>query len=275
MTGNREYFSELDEKDMQVNIELGDNGNYDTKGVGSFNFERESSNTLHLRDVVYVPWLKKNFVSAVNLEDKGYDVTFSRGKSYLQHFASGRKMQIGVRVKNIYKLDVETDVALSPKERCADAGELWHRCMGHLHHGALKILQQITTGLPIGGLDKGQVCKGCTLGKYDKSSSMVRIAKPKIYFMKKKYEVLDKFMEFKALVEKRTRKKIKAVRSDNGGEYISNAFKDFCAKESIRRELISPHNPQQHEVAERKNMRIVGATIAMLHDQDLPRFLWA
>jgi hypothetical protein len=31
-------------------------------------------------------------------------------------------------------------------------GELWHRQLGHLHHGALKIMQQISTGLPTGTL---------------------------------------------------------------------------------------------------------------------------
>lgn len=40
---------------MQVNIELGDNGKYATKGVGTVSFERESGNTLHLKDVLYVP----------------------------------------------------------------------------------------------------------------------------------------------------------------------------------------------------------------------------
>ena len=33
-----------------------------------------------------------------------------------------------------------------------DEGELWHRRLGHLHHGTLKILQQIYTGLPKGTL---------------------------------------------------------------------------------------------------------------------------
>jgi hypothetical protein len=33
-----------------------------------------------------------------------------------------------------------------------DEGELWHRRLGHLHHGALKIMQQISTGLPRGTL---------------------------------------------------------------------------------------------------------------------------
>ena len=84
--------------------------------------------------------------------------------------------------------------------------------------------------------------------------------------MQKKSETYSKFCEFKALVEKESRKKMKALRSNNGGEYISDEFKDFCKAVGIRRELITPHNPQQNVVAERKNRTIVGAARAMLHD---------
>jgi hypothetical protein len=35
-----------------------------------------------------------------------------------------------------------------------------------------------------------------------------------------------------------------------------------------------PCNPQQNGVSERKNMLIVGVAKVMLHDQDLPMFLW-
>jgi len=87
-----------------------------------------------------------------------------------------------------------------------------------------------------------------------------------IFFMQKKSETYSKFCEFKALVEKESRKKMKALRSNNGGEYISDEFKDFCKAVGIRRELITPHNPQQNVVAERKNRTIVGAARAMLHD---------
>jgi hypothetical protein len=33
-----------------------------------------------------------------------------------------------------------------------DEGELWHRRLGHLHHGTLKIMQPISIGLPMGTL---------------------------------------------------------------------------------------------------------------------------
>ena len=68
---------------------------------------------------------------------------------------------------------------------------------------------------------------------------------------------------------------MKDLPSYNGGEYISNEFKDLCSKEGIRRELIPPHNPQQNGVVERKNRTIVGVSQAMLHDQGLPMHLWA
>ena len=47
-----------------------------------------------------------------------------------------------------------------------DEGELRHKRLGHLHHGALKILQQISTGLPKGTLAQSNQCKGCTMGKF-------------------------------------------------------------------------------------------------------------
>ena len=61
--------------------------------------------------------------------------------------------------------------------------------------------------------------------------------------MYKKDHTFSKFLEFKALVEKDTGKHVKALRSNNGGDYISNEFNKFCSKEGIQREFIAPHNP--------------------------------
>ena len=51
-----------------------------------------------------------------------------------------------------------------------DEGELWHRQLGHLHHGDLKVMYQISTWLPMGTLAQLDQCKGCTMGKYAKST---------------------------------------------------------------------------------------------------------
>eukprot|EP00253_Pinus_taeda_P033020 PITA_33020 len=107
------------------------------------------------------------------LEDKGYDVIFSKVKVFLRHTTMGQVNKIGIRVQNIYKIEVEDCVALSSKEEnmlSRDVGELWHMRLGHLHHGALKILWQISTGFPKGTLEQVVTCKVCTLRKYTKSS---------------------------------------------------------------------------------------------------------
>ena len=61
--------------------------------------------------------------------------------------------------------------------------------------------------------------------------------------------MFSEFVEFKALVEKEYGQKLKTLRSDNGGEFVSNTFKEFCAKEGIRSEPIAPHNPKQNGLA--------------------------
>jgi hypothetical protein len=95
-----------------------------------------------------------------------------------------------------------------------------------------------------------------------------------IYFLKNKDGVLAKFQEFKARVENLTGRNIKVLRLDNGGEYTSKDFNNFCIEAGIKREYTVPYNPQQNGVAERKNKTIIEATKAMIHDQSLPMTLW-
>ena len=52
--------------------------------------------------------------------------------------------------------------------------------------------------------------------------------------MQKKDQTFTKVFEFKALVKKELGRKIKALRSDDGGEYVSQEFKDFYATEGIK-----------------------------------------
>jgi transposase InsO family protein len=96
-----------------------------------------------------------------------------------------------------------------------------------------------------------------------------------IYFLKAKSEIFTRFQEFRALVENQSGKKIKVLRSDNGGEYSSRQFVDFCAQHGIKRQMTIPYNPQQNGVAERKSRAITDAARSMLNDQSLPLYLWA
>ena len=55
-------------------------------------------------------------------------------------------------MKNLYKLEVEYCATLSMKSekvKSQDIGELWYMRLGHFQHGALKIMQHISIGLPV------------------------------------------------------------------------------------------------------------------------------
>ena len=66
-----------------------------------------------------------------------------------------------------------------------------------------------------------------------------------IYFLKRKDEVFSKFTNH-------IENKIKTFRSDNGGEFTSDEFKELCRESGIKRELTTSYNPQQNGVAEKK-----------------------
>ena len=70
-----------------------------------------------------------------------------------------------------------------------------------------------------------------------------------------------------------TGKKIKILRTDNGTEYETNEFKDFCREAGIKRETTTIYTLEQNGVVERKNRTIVEAARAMLCDQGLSKFL--
>ena len=86
-----------------------------------------------------------------------------------------------------------------------------------------------------------------------------------IYFLKSKDEVFDKFREFKALVENQSKKNIKLLRYDNGGEYGSTKFEKFCKQCGIARQNTTPYTPQQNGVAKRLNRSLMEKAHSMLN----------
>ena len=75
-----------------------------------------------------------------------------------------------------------------------------------------------------------------------------------IYLVKRNHEVLEVFRRFKCLVEKQTGKVIKILRTNSGGEYVSNDFKQFYESEGLIHEVTPPYTPQHNGTTERKKL---------------------
>ena len=60
MTGDRDMFTEMFESELEMEVVLGDDTVVRVVGRGTARFERESMQPMFMRDVLYVPGLKKN-----------------------------------------------------------------------------------------------------------------------------------------------------------------------------------------------------------------------
>jgi len=82
-----------------------------------------------------------------------------------------------------------------------------------------------------------------------------------VYFLKKKSEVVDNFLMFKALVEKKYGKSIKCLQTDNGCKYFNHIFEEYQLQHFV------PYYPQQNGVTERKNCTLKEMVNFMIHSK--------
>src|SRR6187397_2799876 len=95
-----------------------------------------------------------------------------------------------------------------------------------------------------------------------------------VYLMSHKSESFEKFKEFHSEVETQLGKKIKALRSDRGGEYLSQELDDHLKEKGILSELTPPGTPQWNEVSERRNRTLLDMVRSTMGLSDLSISFW-
>ena len=203
--------------------------------------------------------------------------------------------------------------ALVSKVKEEETYDLWHKRLGHLSLGGMKKLSQgLVDGVKLTTPAEQPVCGACAAGKqhripYPRSTSSskeklelvhsdvcgaMRVASlggkryfvtfiddftrmTFLYFIKVKSEVFEKFREFAAYAERATGRKIKALRTDNGTEYLSRAFQAHLKEQGIRHQTSVPFCPSQNGVSERANRTLVEKARTMLQHAGLDQRFWA
>ncbi|KAE8733376.1 hypothetical protein F3Y22_tig00001323pilonHSYRG00009 [Hibiscus syriacus] len=191
---------------------------------------------------------------------------------------------------NLYMLKGETliEAEASVVSCSLDSAMLWHQKLGHMSEQGMKVLveQNLLPGLTKVTLP---LCDHCITSKqhrlkFNKSNSrgksvlelvhsdvwqapVTSLGGAKyfvlfiddysrrcwVYPIKKKSDVFSTFKNFKARVELDSGNKIKCFIIENGREYTSEEFDDFCRKEDIKRLFTVANTPQQNRVAEWMN----------------------
>ena len=188
--------------------------------------------------------------------------------------------------------------------------ELAHCRLGHLHNAAMKVLPTMADGLEYSpnGEHPCAVCAKSKLSALPHSQVAThRATKPlelvhtdvcgplpqsydgfkyfvtfiddctrfvEVAVLKQKSDVLRAFLTFQQRAEKEAQRGIGAIRSDNGGEYLSKALNDLLSIDGIQRQLSAPYTPQQNGVAERFNRTLMDMTRSMLIHSGLDTRFW-
>ncbi|CAI7919417.1 unnamed protein product, partial [Closterium sp. NIES-54] len=76
------------------------------------------------------------------------------------------------------------------------------------------------------------------------------------------------------MVERESGKRVKAIRSDRGGEFLGAKFRSWLKRHGIKQQLTTAYTPQSNGVAERANRTIIEGGRTILVDSGLPLRFW-
>ncbi|KAJ9545765.1 hypothetical protein OSB04_025472 [Centaurea solstitialis] len=95
-----------------------------------------------------------------------------------------------------------------------------------------------------------------------------------VYLMRHKSESFERFREFQNEVQNQLGRKIKFLRSDRGGEYLSDEFDNHLMECGIVSQLTPPYTPQMNGVSERRNRTLLHMVRSMMYHSTLPMSFW-
>jgi transposase InsO family protein len=75
-----------------------------------------------------------------------------------------------------------------------------------------------------------------------------------------KGEAVNAIRRTQATAEAECGRKLRVLRTDNGGEFTAAKFTSYCADEGVQCDYSTPYSPQQNGVIERRNQTVVGMT---------------
>jgi Integrase core domain len=86
-------------------------------------------------------------------------------------------------------------------------------------------------------------------------------------------ELLRWFTHFHVMAERQTGRKLKAIRTDNGGEFCNDKWDEYLKSHGILHEKTTPYTPQQN-LGKRGHRTLANAARAMMFDAKAPLHLW-
>ena len=313
MTSNEYWINKANFKPNLSEITIADNTKMPVLCTGDVQITTDRNYDITVMNVLCIPKLSTNLLSVSELIKNGNKVVFDNQHCYIRN-VKNELVATAQLTNGVYKLNIKTIDCMVAAPALVSA-ELWHRRLAHINSSDLNkmrngIVQGVTFSTPSDTKKENCIicCEGkqtrlpFTQSKHDCTDTLqivhADVCGPMetksiggsrffllfvdsysrmtfIYFLKHKNEVFQKFKDFKAIVENQQDKKIKILRTDNGGEFCSSVMESYLTKEGIIHQKTTAYTPEQNGVCERANRTVIEKARCLLFDAKLSKKFWA
>ena len=277
----------------EVDLRVGNGARVAAIEIGDYSLTLPSGLIIVLTNCYYVPAMSRNIISISCLDNDGYNFIILNNiiSIYRNDILYGKGLlNNGLYIldlnnqKSIYNVDSKR-----VKTNELNPAYIWHCRLGHANEKRISRLHR-DGALGSFDLESFDTCESCLHGKMTKrpftkigerSSDLLSLIHSDVcgpmstqarggyvyfvtftddfsrfgyvYLMRHKSETFERFKEFKNEVQNQLGKSIKAIRSDRGGEYLSQEFDHYLKECGIVSQLTPPGTPQWNGVSERRN----------------------
>ncbi|KAF8690661.1 hypothetical protein HU200_041034 [Digitaria exilis] len=285
-------------------VKFGDDSEVAIEGTGTILFEGKNGEHIPLTVVYFILRLTTNIVSLGQLNKVGCDIHTKHGVLQIRDDKGKLIVHVKRSANRLYLLRTKIGRPLCLAARSTISAWLWHERYSHLHFDGLRKLQQhgMVDGLP--HLEHvHQLCSNCVTTKLKQSpfpSQAKWRAKGLLDLVRgdlcgpitpatpggKKHFLLlvddfSRYMWVALLVAKsdafavvESGRRLRVLRTDNGGGFTSVTFETYCAERGIKRQHTAPYTPQQNGVVERRNQTVVTMARGLLKGRNMPATFW-
>ncbi|KAJ9542569.1 hypothetical protein OSB04_029075 [Centaurea solstitialis] len=295
------------------NLRVGEGTPLIAEAVGSYSLSLPSGLVLELDNCYYIPNMIKNVLSFDLLVDQGfyYKYSYKMISVFKDNIFYFKATPVdGLYTVNLKDNNSENYHISKRSKDIEDQTYLWHCRLGHINKKRIELLLK---GGFLGNFDYKPFdnCESCLSGKMTKqpfnsenerATDLLEIIHTDVcgpfshvarggyryfitftddfsrygyvYLMRHKSETFEKFKEYQNEVQNLLEKRIKFLRSDRGGEYLSDEFDNHLMECGIVSQLTPPYTPQMNGVSERRNRTLLDMVRTMMCHSSLPISFW-
>ena len=267
MTSDTQIFDRLENDEREIYLADKEGKKLTSNGIGEVVLEQSNiKNRIRLKNVLSVPILNTNLLSVAKMTDYGYKVTYDKHGAIV-YKEGGEVDLMAVRERNSYY--VNSIVKRAERINTANENDIWHKRLGHASKGIIEEMKNegLVDGMRESNQINVQ-CESCVEGKTcrkthsrlveRKTSRILELwhmdligpIKPStkggkeymftiiddysrvifVQLLGAKSEAPEELKKLITLKENQSGMKLKAIRSDNGGEFIGKDLKDWLEK---------------------------------------------